>query len=98
MEISDLEKRLRKLEILWEQHNRELNKLLKPEGDYYSVRQYAETIKLEYLTQLEIESLENKASELSKKKGYSVELCDDPRYGSTLLFSENILENFFAAF
>ena len=98
MEISDLEKRLRKLEILWEQHDRELNKLLKPEGDYYSVRQYAETIKLEYLTESQINSLEIRASEVSKNKGYSVGSYDDPRYGETPLFSENVLENFFAAF
>lgn len=72
------------------QHDAELERIFKPDGDYFSIRGYAK-LKGYNLTIKEAKAFGRKASKLSKDQGYSKEKITDPRYGEVGCYSEYIL-------
>lgn len=73
------------------QHDAELERIFKPDGDYFTIRGYAK-LKGISLTTKEANFYGRKASKLSKEKGYKKEKVKDPRYGSVNCYSEHILK------
>jgi hypothetical protein len=78
------------------QHDQEIGRIFKPDGDFYSIRGYANLIGFKHLTITQANKLGRKASSLSRSKGISIDKLPDPRYGEVNCYSEHVLAEVFA--
>jgi|GEM_PF-3526038 len=83
------------LQEVVEQLDAELERIFKPDGDYYTIRAYAKIIGLKTLSLTEAKALGKKATQLSKEKGVTIDQLPDPRYGTVGCCSEHILAEIF---
>jgi prophage antirepressor-like protein len=79
------------IQELVEQHDNELDRIFKPDGDYYTVRGYANKIGIKHLTISEANRLGRKASKYCKQEGIPMDKMDDPRYGYVKCYPERVL-------
>jgi prophage antirepressor-like protein len=83
------------IQELVEQHDCELERIFKPDGDYYSVRGYAKKLGVKNLTISEAKKIGKKASKYCKQEGIPMDKMDDPRYGYVNLYPERVLSVMF---
>jgi hypothetical protein len=82
------------LKELVQSHDAELERVFKPNGDYYTVRGYAK-LKGFSVSISDANKLGRKASSLSRTKGVPIEKMKDPRYGEVGCYSEHVLNEIF---
>jgi hypothetical protein len=82
------------LQAIVRQHEAELERIYKPDGDYYTIRGYA-NLKGFNVSVSEANSLGRKASSLSKSNGIPIEKMKDPRYGTVGCYAQRILKQVF---
>lgn len=83
------------LEDVVRSHDGELDRLFKPDGNYYSIRGYA-SLKGFNLSLKEANLFGRKAAKLSRERNIPIDSLPDPRYGEVGIYSEYILEKVFA--
>jgi len=76
-------------------HDAELDRIFKPDGDYYTIRGYAKLKGLKTLAVKEAAKLGRMATRLSKQLDLTVEKMSDPRYGEVGCYSEIVLSQIF---
>jgi hypothetical protein len=87
--------RIDNIQELVEQHDNELDRIFKPDGDYYTVRGYANKMGIKHLTISEANRLGRKASKYCKQEGIPTDKMDDPRYGYVNCYPERVLSMIF---
>lgn len=87
--------RVSELEKVVEQHDCELERIFKPDGEYYTVRGYASKIGFKNLTLAKAKAIGGEASKYCRANGIPTDKMADPRYGSVKCYPEKVLERFF---
>jgi phage regulator Rha-like protein len=82
------------LEQLIHQHDGEIDRIFNPDGNYYSIRGYA-NLKGFNLTLHAAKELGKKAAKLSNQLGYKIDVLPDPRYGKINVYSHYVLAQVF---
>lgn len=88
-------RRLDDIEYAQKHLDGELDRIFKPDGDYYTIRGYAKLKGFE-INLADANRLGRLASRHSKEMGIKQDKLPDPRYGSVGVYSERVLEKTFA--
>lgn len=87
--------RVSELEKVVEQHDCELDRIFKPDGEYYTVRGYASKIGFKNLGLTKAKAIGGEASKYCRANNIPMDKMTDPRYGTVNCYPEKVLERFF---
>lgn len=87
--------RVDEIEKIVNQHDCELDRIFKPDGEYYTVRGYASKIDCKNLNLAAAKSIGKSASNYCRQHNIPTDTMSDPRYGKVNCYPERVLAMFF---